>query len=98
MTILLMKSQNKRIKLKNKMSDIFEQHIIIEKKRREKLDELFEKHMSEYDRTIYFPSLEKLQQECSKEGHDFNSNNIVYRNSLGDGWIICSKCGFKLEY
>lgn len=80
------------------MSDIFKKHVIIEKKRREKLDELLEKYMREYDRTIYLPSLKKLQQECSKEGHDFNSDNIVYRNAFGDGWIICSKCGFKLKY
>ena len=75
------------------MSDIFKRSIQIDKDRRKKSDELL-LPMEEYDRTVYFPSLERLRKDCEKEGHDKGEWKT---NGCGRWWTKCKKCGATLD-
>jgi len=75
------------------MSDIFKRSIQIAKDRRKKRDELL-LPMEEYDRTVYFPALERLRKDCEKEGHD---EGEWKNNGLGRWWTICEKCGATIN-
>ena len=41
--------------------------------------------MREYNKNIYLPALRKLQEECEKIGHNFDSLNSEY--------YFCQYCG-----
>lgn len=70
------------------MSDIWTRHRMLEKSRLDRQREL----MDEYDRTVYYPQLKALQEECasSPEGHN---QGRFHDNGLGWHWWYCSNCG-----
>lgn len=70
------------------MSDdwIWERYRELERDRRKKNEEL----MREYDRTVYYPALRQIRQECFQEGH---RGGNFHNNGFGWSWFYCAKCG-----
>jgi hypothetical protein len=58
----------------------------IERARRDKQHEL----MEAYDRTVYYPAMKQLREECSKLGH---SDGKFHNNGFGWTWFYCGSCG-----
>lgn len=67
------------------MSDIWDRRSALEDERRTKMQEA----MAEYDKTVYYPAMKALREECKLEGHTFGS---LHNNGLGWTWFYCGKC------
>lgn len=69
---------------------IWKRYHLLQKARRDKMNEL----MSEYDKTVYYPALEALREECEKRGH---IRGKFHDNGLGWCWYWCSNCGAPFD-
>lgn len=63
---------------------------IIERLRREKMKNL----MDEYDKTVYYPDLKELREECLAQ-HGEHNKSTYHDNGLGWEWWYCGRCGAK---
>lgn len=72
------------------MSEIGDRRRQIDKCRRKKLEEL----MGEYDKTVYYPAMKQLVEDCEKIGH---SGGKYHDNGLGWHWFYCGKCGGRYD-
>lgn len=62
----------------------------IESARREKMKEM----MDEYDKTVYYPALKALREECVAT-HGSHSKTTYHDNGFGWEWWYCGRCGAK---
>jgi hypothetical protein len=72
------------------MSDLFKRNIDIQNARHHKQREL----MYEYDKTVYFPALKQLHEDCVKE-HGEHAKTKYHDNGWGWEWWYCGRCHAK---
>lgn len=73
------------------MSNISTRFREIEDDRRKEMQRL----MQEYDKTVYYPAIKQLREECGIEGH---VHGQFHDNGLGWVWWYCKKCGTSFDH
>lgn len=69
---------------------IWKRHRQLMKERGDKMQEL----MEEYDKTVYYPALKALREECEATGH---VRGNFHDNGLGWCWYWCNQCGAAFD-
>jgi hypothetical protein len=72
------------------MSDIGKRKRELDRLRQQKMKEL----MDEFDKTVYYPKMNQIIEECAKEGH---SGGKYHDNGFGWSWFYCGKCGGRYD-
>jgi hypothetical protein len=70
---------------KTESTKIWEEKFLIEKARRDKLQEL----MGEYDKTVYYPARKALRERCEAVGHHWHFHDV---NPVGYPIFVCNQC------
>jgi hypothetical protein len=63
----------------------------LRRQRSQKMKEL----MREYDKSVYYPEIQKLQQECLESGGHIRGK--FHNNGIGWTWYYCTRCDASFD-